>query len=515
LFVVVAHRLFRVRKSISAQTLPQKGHSDGSRTERWLPKNLELPKSKRISLFLTWLPSVVEQAHREKNHVLILAPGIADKTAIAIRAMVEQVKRGTDSLYLSGDDSISRQIEGEIFRDLVEQIDALDEQRPALSLMRGMGAFARYATRHPQEACANFYVFDNPDGWYLPTTADPESQYVGKMLFDVASRRDWGVVLIFLGSRYRIGFEYWAEMIAGSNLHEKEWTALSPMTWDIKSSPASKVRLKVEPCLQLDPQHPDKYKTPDKPEFKWVSNEEQWKRTRNSYLSHLPPDVLAQKVIPHHFITKEILIARVSLHPRDTFIHAAVVGGMLCDLPQDLITWEIITQGIDQNPLRTPLSFAVQFGHIEQVPLAACIEHYDATEAIVIASVESSRYDKAKRRLGVRRWLLKLLLSGGTSSDDLVNAGARVRVIAHEAIHSWNTIRIGNDFTPVTQRELSADETPITYWLRKYCETKRENCLDFALAEAYLSELVTSSSSEDQQASDLTAMQAGSSEDPF
>jgi hypothetical protein len=32
LFVVVAHRLFQVRKSTSAQTLPQKGHSNGSKT---------------------------------------------------------------------------------------------------------------------------------------------------------------------------------------------------------------------------------------------------------------------------------------------------------------------------------------------------------------------------------------------------------------------------------------------------------------------------------------------------
>ena len=52
-------------------------------------------------------------------------------------------------------------------------------------------------------------------------------------------------------------------------------------------------------------------------------------------------------------------------------------------------------------------------------------------------------------------------------------------------------MRIGQGFEPFVHADVDEDEGAVTHWLRKYTQTNGEVLLDFALAEAYLQEILS------------------------
>jgi hypothetical protein len=132
---------------------------------------------------------------------------------------------------------------------------------------------------------------------------------------------------------------------------------------------------------------------------------------------------------------------------------------------------------------------------LDQVSPSACVEHYQEAKEIVIAAVHKRQnFGRAGRWAKARRWLLKVLLHGSTIQPCAIEqAKLDLQTIAVEAVRSGAAGRISSNFTSLPVSSLREGEDRIAHWLRKYCETKADEYLDFALTEAYLQEFLPSS----------------------
>jgi hypothetical protein len=459
--------------------------------ERNRSSMLQLPQDPTTDTILALISSAVDKAKAGKSHTLILIPEGPGKTAIGLRSAVEQIRQGTDTLYLLGD-----AFEKAAFNGLVQQIDSLHDNSPGLSVVRGMKTFLRYATRNDEESSANFFVFDNThDATYLPVTSDLKSRYAEDLLLNVASRREWGVVFVFVTLKYgkpRRELTSWVRALAACNRHGRKWTILSPAMPDFEISPETMIQVLVQPDLQFANTPINEKSKNTEPQDSSHSYTEYRKRIRDVFLRDLQQRSLLRGDTPPSLITKEVLTENV-IGSRPLIIEAAF-RGLLRELPQHLLTWETIALGIESSPGSTPLRNAAKYNHLDQVPPEACAEHYHEAKSIVMAAVEASQnFGRAERWAIARKWLLKVILLGSnTNADPLHQAKAEIQAIVQEAIRSGSVVRIGRDFKPLAQADLDEGEDEIIHWLRKYMETKVEDFLDFALTVGYLAEILPS-----------------------
>jgi hypothetical protein len=359
-----------------------------------------------------------------------------------------------------------------------------------------MKTFLRYATRSSEESCANFYVFDNThDRTYLPVTSRSWSKFAEDLLLDAASVREWGAVVVFVSPYYgnlRKELDHWVRALMLCNRHDRSWTVFTPAPAGFEIDDAAMIQVVVEPSLKLSNRPFIEEPKQAESEDIGLSNLQKWKRFRNQLLKELPPEILAMDVIPHEFITKETLTANPE--GKDLMCEAAL-WGHLADFHPDLLTWDMLAWGIERDPGSTPLRGAAKYDHLDQVPPSACVEHYQEAKEIVIAAVHKSQnFGRAERWATARRWLLKVLLHGSTIQPCAIErATLDLQAIAVEAVRSGTAVRISSNFTSLPISSLLEGEDRIAHWLRRYCETKTEDYLDFALTEAYLQEFLPSS----------------------
>ena len=178
-------------------------------------------QASRIPQILDWLGALVVEMQKQHQQALVIISGTpgSGKTLIGLQAVVDQADRGVKSLYVSGN--------APLVAVLQDALDRLSTDRPARSLIRGMMEIKRYATRSLRHAPAEFYVFDEGQRAWTTVTDYPGSEI--QLLIDVASRRDWGVVVTLLGVGQEIwqkeqgDLATWVRDFLASNRHGRHW----------------------------------------------------------------------------------------------------------------------------------------------------------------------------------------------------------------------------------------------------------------------------------------------------
>jgi Schlafen group 3, DNA/RNA helicase domain len=178
-------------------------------------------RASRVPHVLEWINSLTAEMQQRRQHALVIITGTpgSGKTLIGLQAVVDQADSGVKSLYISGN--------GPLVAVLQDALDRLTSDRPARSLMRGMMELKRYATRSAAHAPAEFYVFDEGQRAWTTVSDYPGSEI--QLLIDVASRREWGVVVALIGIGQEIwqkeqgDIQTWARDFLGSNRHGRQW----------------------------------------------------------------------------------------------------------------------------------------------------------------------------------------------------------------------------------------------------------------------------------------------------
>ncbi|MBE0545225.1 MAG: hypothetical protein IH623_28130 [Verrucomicrobia bacterium] len=531
-----------------------------------------VPEDATTTGLLDFIATAVEQVQTEKTHALILVPDEPAKTAIALRALVQQVKRGIDSIYLTGGVFHRTGL-----RALLNEIDCLDEKKPAASLVRISQAFLRSATRGGEESAAKFYILDstadtecfdplksNDDSlprqdmrpilasrlrmhvklprWAttrhfhprldLPSRLTTHSRWLRRwtrcqrLVLDAVARKEWGLALVFVKKAQR-ELDLWVYSVAARNQHKGTWTVFTPIAPRFPLAPEAMTRLVIKPNLEINADELA-WEPEESRERQLIrSNQEKWLETRNGYFGGLPQEIRRMDVIPEEYITKDMITgrkpssrvpwwqvtlckARFGRVPAEhlTFgrtpaepltcaarlkplMEEAARTGHLKDMPQHLLSWDAIVCGVEEDPSLTPLRHAAKYGYLDQVPAAACAEHFEQAKAIVIDAAERSRNARwDERQIAVRRWLIKVILYR-TDNNRVLLAQAKdeVEAFARDAVQGNWVVRVGPTLSNPSHRDTLNAEDTVMYWLRRYVETRVEDYLDLALMDGYLAEL--------------------------
>lgn len=217
--------------------------------ERELPR-LKSVHSSNVPDAVDTIHQLATEAQDQQKHILALvtgAPG-SGKTLVGVESTIRASQDGIDSLFLSGN--------GPLVAVLQDALDRAGAAGAAKGLVRPMYKFKQGVTRNLNSAPARVYVFDEGQrAW----DADKNKNYDGseiELLLDVASRRDWGVVVGLIGEGQEIykgeegALETWLSEYRRVTGDDASWELAMPdrdVTPDMGHGPVHR-----ETCLHLD-----------------------------------------------------------------------------------------------------------------------------------------------------------------------------------------------------------------------------------------------------------------------
>jgi hypothetical protein len=156
--------------------------------------------------------------------------------------------------------------------------------------------------------------------------------------------------------------------------------------------------------------------------------------------------------------------------------------GQLRRFPQDLKTWEQVTEGLATDGYSaTPLRNAAKYGGLQHIPPESCAAHFDEAKSIVTRSVEDSRTDgRFERRVEARRWLIRVALTGSRSSEVAIQRAMQtIDELVAEGISAKRPPAVFN--TPLKAYAKSPED-----FVRQFVCDGQELLIDMAIAERFL-----------------------------